>query len=293
MYVDGALVEINSKILQRLDEWQQNEGSLPEFVEFYKRLLGIQTDVKAHVSTPQPSLSQAEVIDRLRQGIPLLEWQALSLDWSALQNLFHRVATVAGEYYKAASGDFERLRDIASDISILQEATRAWYEGRSLSSLAATYPVSEELLAAVIHSAVKPFLTAHAEALIGLVDQEQWRRGYCPICGGKPDLASLDKERGARWLLCSRCDAQWLFQRLQCPYCDTQDQDALAYFTDEDGLYRLYVCQQCQSYLKAIDLRQTEAETLLPLERVLTLDMDRQGREKGYKGGWTSTMLDA
>lgn len=286
-------MEINNKILKRLDEWQQSEGSLPELVEFYKHLLGIQTDIKAQVSVPQPSLSQAEVLERLRQGIPLLEWQALSLDWSALHNIFQKVAALAGGYYKAAAGDFEKLRDIASDTSLLQEATRAWYDGQPLSSLAATYSVNEELLAAVIHSAVKPFLTAYSEALSGLVDQEQWRRGYCPICGGKPDFASLDRERGARWLLCSRCDAQWLFQRLQCPYCGTQDQDALAYFTNGDGLYRLYVCQQCQSYLKTIDLRRTEAEILLPLERVLTLDMDRQGQEKGYRGGWSSTVLDA
>ena len=113
------------------------------------------------------------------------------------------------------------------------------------------------------------------------------------ICGGSPDLAFLEKEYGARWLLCSRCDSEWLFQRLRCPYCGTQDQGELAYFTDDTELYRLYVCQQCQSYLKAVDLRQTEDETLLPLERVLTVDMDRQGREKGYRGGWTSTVLDA
>lgn len=286
-------MEINSKILERLDKWQQSEGSLPEIVEFYKRLLDIQTDVRARLSVPQLTLSQAEILNRQRQGIPLLEWQGLSLDWPALQKLFQRVATLAAEYYEAASGDFEKLRDIASDTALLQEATRAWYDGQSLSPLAATYSVSEELLAAVIHSAVKPFLTAHAEALIKLVESEEWRREYCPICGGKPDLAFLDRERGARWLLCSRCDAQWLFQRLQCPYCGTQDQAALAYLTDDDGLYRLYICQQCRSYLKAIDLSQTEAEVLLPLERVLTVDMDRQGREKGYRGGWTSTILDA
>ncbi len=115
-----------------------------------------------------------------------------------------------------------------------------------------------------------------------------WRRGYCPICGGKPNFAFLDKERGARWLLCSRCDAQWLFQ-----HCGTQDQNALAYFSSDDGLYRLYVCEQCKSYVKAIGLRQTEAEILLPLERVLTADMDRQAQEKGYISGGTSTVSGA
>ena len=115
-----------------------------------------------------------------------------------------------------------------------------------------------------------------------MVDQENWRRGFCPVCGGNPDIAFLDTERGARWLVCSRCDAEWVFQRLQCPYCGCTDQNALAYFTDDKGSYRLYVCEQCKHYLKAIDLRQAEEGVLMPLERLFTLDIDRQAQEDGY-----------
>ena len=50
-------------------------------------------------------------------------------------------------------------------------------------------------------------------------------------------------------------------------FCGTKDQNALAYFADE-GLYHLYVCEQCHTYIKAIDLRHTESEVLLRLERV-------------------------
>jgi FdhE protein len=130
-----------------------------------------------------------------------------------------------------------------------------------------------------------------AKALISLVDQENWRREYCPICGGRPDLAFLDKERGSRWLMCSRCDTRWLYQRLQYPYCRTQDPDALYFFTDATGLYRLYVCEQCRKYIKAIDLRCTESEISLPLERILTLDMDRQAEEKGYHPGHSEAQV--
>ena len=113
--------------------------------------------------------------------------------------------------------------------------------------------------------------------------QEAWYKRYCPVCGGGPDFAFLDKERdGARWLLCSRCDAQWLFYRLVCPHCGNDDQHSLAYLTDDTGLYRLYVCEKCRRYLKTIDLRKTEAEVLLPLERILTLDLDRQAHESNY-----------
>lgn len=283
-------MEIDNKILKRLEEWQQREGSLPAFAEFYNNLLHIQTDVQANIFTPQHIPSQAEVNDRLRQGIPLLEGGALSIDWPALQNLVKTIARAASEYLKAASGDRETLEEIASNLLLLKELTRAWYDGLPLLPIISgcSVSVSEEVLAAVIHAAVKPFISIHSEILIKLVDQELWRRGYCPICGGMPDFAFLDRERGARWLLCCRCDAQWLFQRLQCPYCGTQAQDDLAYLTDDSGLYRLYICEQCRCYLKAIDLRQTQAEILLPLERLLTLDMDRQGQEMGYKGGWAS-----
>lgn len=282
-------MQINDKILERLEEWQQKEGSLPEIVGFYRDLLRIQAGARIRATAAQPGVSKAEIAARMQQGIPLLKWDALSIDWPVFQDLFRAAVTAVSEHTCSPS---ESLRDIASEISLLQEVTRAWYEGASLLPWTDRYGVNEELLAMPIHCAIKPFLAAQAEALIALVPQEQWRRGYCPVCGGKPDFAFLDRERGARWLLCSRCDTEWLFQRLQCPYCDTQDQKALSYFTDESEVYRLYVCQRCRSYLKAIDLRRSESEVLPPLERVLTADMDRQGEERGYRGGWVSPAPD-
>jgi len=34
-------------------------------------------------------------------------------------------------------------------------------------------------------------------------------------------------------------------------------------------------------------------QVLLPLERVMTLDMDGQGQEKGYKPGWAARVAQA
>lgn len=275
------MVEINNKILERLKEQQKKESSLPQFLELYRHLLSIQVEAETSIPSSKSVLTKAEISATLREGIPLLKWDALPIDWPTFQKLAQAAATAISQHTEPAP---RNLKSIASETSSLKEAARAWYEGSSLSAWADTYNVSEELLVAAIHCAAKPFLTAQADSLTKSIDQEQWRRGYCPICGGKPDFAFLDKERGARWLLCSRCDTEWLFQRLECPYCGTQDQNELAYFTDDKELYRLYICQRCHSYLKAIDLRRTESEVLLPLERVLTADMDRQGQEMGYKG---------
>lgn len=177
----------------------------------------------------------------------------------------------------------ETLNKFLSDTALSQEAARVWYEGSSLQPLAKQHTISGNMLTLLVATAMKPFLSAYAEVLLPEIKQEFWRRRYCPICGGRPDFAYLDKERGARWLLCSRCDAEWLFQRLECPGCGSQDQKSLAYYTDDKGLSRLYVCEECKGYLKAIDLRQTEEEILLPLERLLSLELDVQAQRQGYR----------
>ncbi len=277
----------HTKILDKLGEWVQREGSLPSVFQAYERLLRLQMEARGRVSLPPPGLTGEAAFTQLGQGIPLLKFDDLwpSLDWPAIQGLFRDSASILVESTGQEQSAGAALGGIASDRPLLEQACGDWYQGRSLSSLAHLKGVSEELLAATVQAALFPFLIAHAEALSGLVNHGVWRRKTCPICGGKPDFAFLDKERGGRWLLCSRCDTEWLFQRMQCPYCDSQSQKSLSYFTNDQGLYRLYTCSECRSYIKAVDLRRASAEVLFPLERFLTAGIDRQALEAGYKAG--------
>ncbi len=272
----------DSRILRRLDEWEGKEGPLPKSLEFYRRLLCIQSEAKSRVAVPKLGLSEEAISNQIRRGSPLLGFDDLSIDWSLLGNIFEEVTTLFTSYSDILGEVPQSPKDLSSCPALLKEATKAWFEGAQLPPQMAVSDISEDILEVMIHTTLSPFLISHCEALLSLVNQEQWRRGYCPICGGNPDFAFLDKERGARWLLCSRCDAEWLFQRLECPYCGTQDQSALAYFTNDEGLYRLYVCERCRHYLKAIDLQHTDYEVLLPLERFLTLDIDTQAHGDGY-----------
>lgn len=283
MYVMSS--ETRAKILKKLDELEQKEGKLPSFFQLYRQWLRLQSEARSQFTTPRPNLGEDVISDRLTQGIPLLSFEDLSLGWAQVQGLCQKIADAVVRYSADDAKQAEALGNVCSNGSLLEEVVRAWYQGSSLIPIAMRYSVDGELLGLVVAAVLKPFLSAHSEVLLAKVDQESWRRRYCPICGGRPDFAYLDKERGARWLLCSRCDAEWLFQRLECPYCGCQDQDALAYFTDDKGLYRLYVCQRCKRYLKAIDLRQAKSEVLLPLERLLTFEFDIQARKDGYSPG--------
>ncbi len=253
------------------------------FLEFYQRLIQIQIRAQSSLGKIKPELDGKTIGERINRGLPLVSFGELAIDWPLLKEVFAEV-TAAFAAHAGLFGELPRgLRGPRVHPSLLRGTVKAWYENTELPSTIAVDNEKEYLiLHSIIQATLRPFLVSQAEALLPQVEPERWRRRYCPICGGQPDFAFLDKETGARWLICSRCDARWLFQRLQCPYCGNQDQNELAYFTDEDELYRLYVCERCKGYLKAIDLRKAKSEFLVPLERVLTLEMDRQAREEGY-----------
>jgi FdhE protein len=199
-------------------------------------------------------------------------------DLHLLQDTFRKIAALFGEYMDIFDNTSAELSKL-SEIDLTPDLIEAWYKGEPLPS---NDDVNENLLNELIHAAIKPFLASYASALTDSIEQKQWRRGYCPVCGGNPGFSFLERENGARWLLCSRCDTEWLFQRLKCPYCNNTDQQKLSYYTSDEGLYRLYVCDSCKHYLKTIDLRNAKPDTLIPLERLLTLEIDVQARDYGY-----------
>ena len=273
--------DTNSRILKKLKEQEKEEGSLPLLLEFYRELLQIQSRAQKRIGTPESGLSSETSHKRMQKGLPLAGFDELDLDWALVREVFVEVIAAFASYQELFGETPERLRKPGAGRLLTRKAVKAWFTGRELPPTLLD-GVSENLMQAIIQATLKPFLAGYSQALISSVEQEFWHRGYCPICGGSPDLAFLHKEYGARWLLCSRCDSEWLFQRLECPYCDTKEQSALAFFTDDKELYRLYVCERCKCYLKAIDLRKADSEILLPLERLYTMDIDSQAKEYGY-----------
>ena len=271
--------DTETKIIKRLSELEKGEGGLPLLLQFYHGLFLVQAAARRRIGAPRHGLTGEAIRERLQRGAPLLGVDDLNLDPALVRELFVKVRGVFSGY-PGLFGDIPAKPETGH--AITGEAIKAWFDGGELPR-SAQDGVGETTMRAMIHFTIKPLLTAYAESFAPSIEPEQWRRRYCPVCGGIPDMAFLDKERGARWLLCSRCDYAWLFHRLQCPGCGTQDQNALAFFTDDKELYRLHVCERCKCYLKTIDLRRADGEVLMPLERLLTVDMDKQALAAGYR----------
>jgi hypothetical protein len=271
------------ELLKRLELEGPQKGLPSSLLEFYRRLLDIQFRAESAIGEVKPEPQSQTFNQRLSQGRPLLSFSEIGIGWSQLKDIFAEVVAVFAAYPELF-GELPRgLREPGRPPSLPRKVARAWFENDRLPPGIEFDNDREYLvLESIIQATIRPFLGSKARALLPGVNQEQWRRGYCPVCGGSPDIAYLNRDSGARWLVCSRCDSEWIFQRLQCPYCDNQNPNELSYFTDDEGRYRLYVCEKCHRYLKTIDLRQAKSGVLIPLERLFTLTLDAQAREQGY-----------
>lgn len=129
------------------------------------------------------------------------------------------------------------------------------------------------------------FLKSFAAEAAKQLELDKWNKGYCPVCGDSPAMARLTENRGKRKLQCSRCETQWDYPRLGCPFCGTTDTDRISFMRLEDNKkYRLYLCDECKSFLKTVDEREN-GETDLFCEDIATLDLDRLAVSEGYRRG--------
>ncbi len=271
-------VNLSKSILSGIEEWADKAHS-SRFFDFYRKLLGIQAEVEAKAGLPELKLDKAEITERLKSGHPLLASDSFVFDRELASDAFGRLCRLFGEYP-------EMLGPVPAELcshGLSAEWVKAWFAGENIPSDGeAVHPL---LVSTMVQQTLRPFLIGYGQALKGKFRQDDWRRAICPVCGAKPEFSYLEKEVGARWCLCSACATEWLFKRLECPYCGNNDSSKLSYLTSDDGQYRVYLCEVCKTYLKTIDLRKAAREVLMPMESLTTVELDAQAQEKGYHRG--------
>ncbi len=271
-----------AELLKSFEEWAASAAHSSRFIDFYKALLKNQADAEYRIGLPGVHASLSELNRRILGGKPLLTAGEIDIDWPLVNDLFNEVAELFSQYpeiLELPSGLAE------TRIELTPGLLEAWFNRQTLPGQISGIEIDPFALSTLIHHTVRPYLTGYAMVFKGSFDQEFWRRNTCPVCGSTPSFAYLEKELGARYLVCSCCGANWLFQRLDCVFCRNTEHSSLSFWTDENGIYRLYLCEKCRHYLKAIDLRKTEGEVNLPLEAITSVDMDNQAEQLGYYPG--------
>jgi FdhE protein len=270
------------KILEALEAEAGRRPEMADTIDLYRKLIECQVDV--HDLQKGSGLGAEEAASRLEQGQPLLSPETVEIDSATFAQLCSRIGFALAQ----------QQRELVKPLALIH----AWLRERQqeIGTLAVEYlreghvSKGEEaglegpLLSFIFTHSLRPLLRAQAAALSGYVNDSQWYRGRCPICGGEPDIAALERGSGQRRLLCSRCDSEWSYLRVACPFCGNEDPSQLSYYPSDDKVYRLSVCERCHRYLKTVDRRETGGERLLPAERILTVGMDFAAQKAGYRG---------
>jgi FdhE protein len=160
----------------------------------------------------------------------------------------------------------------------LEGLVQRWLDGADLSSV-------DRYLARVCAS---PLLEAFPSLLPGPAAPAPDER-CCPACGGLPQLSYFGISGEAlvaapRRLLCSRCAHSWVYPRLVCAGCGSEDTARLPIYSDSElfaGL-RIDACEACSRYLVTVDL--PKEPTAVPIvDELAALPLDLFARERGFQ----------
>ncbi len=267
-----------NKVMTVLRARFKDTPSFASLLPMYNRILKMEENISAPAPEFEPTTARA----LLEQGTPLLQGSGTIPILEPMVDVWRQVCDLARDHLVGHTDRLEEMRDW------VDEDRAAWVTAMSQyfrdGEVSAQSQEEKDILTFLLMHTWRPFLRGWATALAPLVDSSVWKQSRCPICGGQPDLAYLGQEAGERHLVCARCDTEYQYQRLGCPFCGNQDASTYGYYPDEEGVYRLYACGNCKRYLKVLDERQAGAERLLMVERIATIEMDISALQAGYRG---------
>ncbi|OGW52710.1 MAG: hypothetical protein A2Y81_09170 [Nitrospirae bacterium RBG_13_43_8] len=273
------------KIKKRVAAMVRERPSHKEVLEFFKDVLTEHYAIRSKVKSIPLEIDEKDAKSKMREGFPLVEKSALTLDIPSATRMFKRLCKILSSNRKAATDADKISKALRSKKIDLLELFKHVDSDHTeyIDALSKELGVKQETILFLARNSITPILEAYAEGLRKYVDQEKWWRGYCPICGSEPFMAEL-KEEGARFLVCSACGYEWRFNRLKCPFCEHEASAGAKYFfTEKEGkAYRIDVCEDCKRYIKTVDTKELGEDIIPLIEDAGTLHLDILAQKEGY-----------
>jgi FdhE protein len=267
-----------SREIVELRRLKADQPDLAAAIDLQIELLQLHRRVQARLRLPSIRL-ETDYLDSLLTTGPILQFDHLIVDWNDVRFLLRATAGAMRTHDALDESDYRRVEALARDADRLPTVIRKWYESVRPGAPALE---AEEGLEQVFQQTMRPVLARAAAAVMARNDLASWKRGFCPLCGGAPDLAVITPAAD-RLLICERCAARWRFDQITCPFCMNADRTRITSFTSRDGLYRIYACDVCERYLKAYDARRAARPVMPAVDSVATLALDAAAMQRGYK----------
>ncbi len=277
---------MNSDVIKRLREHSASirakRQDLSDALAQYELILD------AYESTPEVQVKPDPHIDLKAE--PMAGLTALQIDWRQSLDLFRRIKGILN-VKTDFPGDAE-TRD-SHEAELLERSFKA-FAARAKDDIPADKDVSPgmELAAALT---VRPLLrTIFSEARAGIDKESTSYKPRCPVCGARPVLSKITDPDGVRFLVCSVCEAEWPYQRLKCTACGCSDHKKFEQLVaDDDAVTALFLCNECESYMKSIDTRGVESEFDALLYSIMTAHWDYIASNRGYGSASPLRAIDA
>jgi FdhE protein len=226
--------------------------------------------------------------NNFKSGIPLVAFAPITVSLDILKKCFSEILSVFISHNTCSKDTVARFKK-EIDKGFIQDITSAIssYNLDAIQTLSKSTPLDAPSLHLATSEMAKPMFQTIAIGAKKSASFENWAEGFCPICGDLPGFARLSKEdEGKRYLWCKKCNLEWGFRRIHCPYCGNTDHNKLKFLTtNHREELRIDVCNDCNGYTKTIDERKIEGEETINFirENVASLFLDIIADEKGYK----------
>lgn len=268
-------------VLAEIRDLKNENDELREILDFYQAVLDIEAEINLATEVDTKNIDIAAGRSRNEEGLAFLKAEDVWIKEDLFLDVFADIGRVIQERAGSADGFVPDKIDLRGKWQILLK--QVMRGGSSPKEIAKLMETNRAVAYFVLVQSFSPFLDAYAEKVRRDISETKWLKGYCPICGGEPLMARLDRESGGRWLFCSLCHYEWLFRRLECPYCGNTDQESLRYFYSEDEKgYRVDVCDKCRRYIKTADARKMVLVRNLFVEYLITLPLDIVAEKEGF-----------
>ena len=279
--------DLYQSMKNRLEQCRKDSNELEEVLDFYAKVLTAQHEAQEETPIPEITLPEERIKLKIEEGFPLIDSGNFVVDNDSSGRLFRRLCHLSTEENPvlASAGKvlLEALDSGKLDTAELSKAVLQ-NQAETIEGYAQELEVPLPVLQALTKLSIQPSLLATVASVAMGSELDEWRQGYCPICGGLPAIAALVGEEGKRQALCSFCGHLWNLPRLGCPFCSNEKHEDLRYFYGEgDDIYRVQVCEQCKGYIKVVDTREGVDPKALAVDDVVTAYLDLLAEEEGYQ----------
>jgi FdhE protein len=271
-------------LLEHIDRLIAQRPVSKDALVSYRELVGLMGEV-----APQPRKIHVE--GRLKdvkkeEGFPLFSRNDLPLDFDASSALMSKFLDhLAATKREDVDGLKKALEQSKGDSDWANRLFRAVLEKdeENLTRMGKETDLDPKALQFLAQLALRPSLQALRNSVSEQIGKGGWDYGYCPLCGSQPNMAYFDKT-GKRHLHCELCAEEWLHPRLNCPFCQTQEQKSLGYFhSEQEEGFRVDFCRKCNRYIKTVDKRIVEDAAPMELEYLATIHLDLLASNHGFK----------